>query len=293
MKLSYLKYILPSISFLLFTSCIKDGEVSCPEYTIVVGVEDKNYSNILEISDLTPLAEDLPMLDYIANLSLWWHGIGTDMGRSRSLSIPSQKPLCEIESGFFPYGSYDVMPVGNMVLAEHEYQSGKMIIELHPEHSEGEDIYIARQTIDIPLTANIEMWLARTKGRLIMKFADFPQETVRINAVVSGIYATIDSDGNYDASTRAEKSFVPGFPDYNGYYGMLLAPADATKNAILTLVLYNASGGIIDVIHNIPIQIERNKLTLIQPVYDPETNEWTVLLYINGNWEAIHNLEIN
>lgn len=270
-----------------FTSCIKDDLEDC---SLIIVVQDKNYNNIAEIDGLSPLAENLAMHNYVSTLSAWWLKMGANVNETRELNMSSDEKEYTVPSGFFADGSYDFVVSGNYLFTPQNAGNDFKYIDLHPQGQEGDDIYIGRDHFGIPLHKEETVVLNRTKGKLLLQFVDFPVSIASVRARVSGVYSNVDKDLNYIGSTTVTKSFIPTQPDTGDYFGMLLAPTNASGKTFLSLSLLGANGNTIYAINDIPIVISRNHLTLVRQRYLPGTNEWEISLFVDGEWEAIHSL---
>jgi len=273
------------------TSCIKDDLSDCPDPTFLnIIVEDKNYDNAAEIEDYTPVNENLPMINYVNPLSIWMHKVNSD--EAKELAMNNDQTTYPISSDSFSDGNYKLSVAGNYLLQVPENNSETAFISLHPDGTEGSDIYLGNDVFDIPLNADRIINLNRTKGRLLLKFVDFPENITRVNLTASNVYSTINSSKEYSGSTNVKKTFVPGQPDMFNYYSIMLAPTPAETTTGITIEMLGENGDLIYTLTNINLAIQRNHLSVLQARYIPEEERWEVSLFFDGEWKVIHNLSI-
>lgn len=288
MKLQHIVLFLLALP-LLMVSCVKQGAIECPSLQITV--QDKNYDNIREIEGLSPVSGELPLISYVNPLSMAWLKTGAANPQIQAISVSSDEKTHAIPSTFFAKGKYDFAVSGNYVFENEVTLSTDSPIILHPDGGEGGDVYLQNDRFTIPLASDRTIPLQRTKGKLLLQFVDFPVEITAVQATVRGIYGQVNPYFQYSGSSTATKSFIPGQPDTGNYYGMMLAPTDASVDSFVDLTLLDNAGNA-TLISNIPITISRNHLTLLQQRYLPDEQAWEISLWVNGAWEVVHNLAI-
>lgn len=285
-----IKYIsLIALLLAVFTSCINEDLDDCPvPANINIVVEDKNYDNASDIEDYIPVDENLPMQEYVNPLSALKQKSGANDEASLLAMKPEEK-MHTIPSEAFSDGNYNFIVAGNYTLGV----AGENLIALHPEESEGVDIYLGHDAFTIPLSADRTIMLNRAKGKLLMLFTDFPESIDHVDVSASNIYSTINLSEQYSGNTIARKSFTPGQPDTDDYYGFMLAPTIQDGTSPVLLEMRGADGSLISTISNINLVITRNHLTVLHARYIPDEDKWEVSLFFDGEWKVVHNLTIS
>ena len=280
------------ISFLILTgfalySCIHTDPHDCPvPKSVTVAVGDKNYDNISDVEGIVPVRTDSPFIFYLPQLFVWWSS--ADIPHTASIMIRQAGEVHLLTTDIFSKGENDVVVVGN------ERHAGKKLQPiysnmLHENGHEGSDVYIGSSRLSMPLSDDIIITMKRAKGKLITRFINLPEEIRRIDIRIDGLYESVDGNMIYSGMAGVGKTF--GSADLNGDMELFLAPSNSFTGSPVTIDLFDKAGGK-KTLSNINVSIGRNRITLIKPVFDPETNLWEVSLLVDGEWETIHDLSI-
>ena len=281
-----------SLLSFIFNSCIREGEVECPPVnTLTISVLDKNYDNVSDIEGLTPIDENLSFQSYINPLSVLSEREGGTI-ENKTITPEGNETDYSMAVNSYADGKYMFAIAGSYLFNDVDTDLENVSISLHPDNAESLDTYLGRKEVSLPLYANDTIGLTRTKGKLLLQFVGFPAEITKVDAEVSGVYASVNINGVYSGSTTVYKTFVPGRPDMNSYYSMRLAPTADNTNSSLSLKLYGATGNLITTLSNIEFDIIRNQLTVLQARYNPVEGKWEIYIFLNGQWKGIHNLDI-
>lgn len=277
-----------------FFSCIKEqGRDKClPEYRILLEVKDKNYSNIANIAGLEPKDEQLSFRQYIADLSYrLYHletrtitasGSGlivTDDNQLESLVLPDLIP-----------GKYVLSIFGN--ISQHlKLEDEQWIGELHPDGREGQDTYIAYDTISFS-ESEIEnkVVLQRTKGYLFIQLEGIPDSVARIDQQVGNLYREVNQNLGYVAETSVFKSFTTDLHP-SAILMTTLSPTIDGKESTLRLSFYTKEATTpFFFLPDIRIVMKRNQITAYKINYLPEGGI-EVWMSVEGAWVKQHDMD--
>lgn len=278
--------ILYAACAIILTSCIHDDQDLCGD--IILTVHDKNYDNISEAEGISAISENLPLVSYISTLSYWAQRQTALKIRTENPPLPGSQTQYRLTVHNWAAGNYNLTIAGNYVFSASGQPSP---VPLHPEFSEGDDIYLKSDRFDNPLCCDRTVSLLRTKGKLLIQFVDFPANAASVDVTVSGICQAVDADFNYSGSVAVSKTFALDSPDEGGWFGMLLAPSAAAGSSA-NLTVRDINGGAIITTPAIPLTIYRNRLTMLRHRYIREGNRWEVALNVDGNWNTLYYLDI-
>lgn len=285
--MKYLQNILLITIFsTILASCIHEND--CPEGSAILKVADKNFSNVQDIEQAVPISEDLPMRSYVNSLDLLWQNTdnATDGQEPVVLNAGEKAPVLDLSG--FKKGSYNFFIASGNTVAEGTVDMNTDKIELHPDNAEHKDLYSGNASFSVPLTTTEVIYMYRLKGKLLIVFDNLPAEITDIDVTAENVSKTATKELTYEGTTSVNKSFVKSAA---GIGEFLLAPSAASGLTKLTIVLKNGTTTVAT-ISNATVQMERNKLTVIKPTYNPDTDKWEIEVLINGEWEQITNLDI-
>lgn len=286
--MKYLKFTpIIIISSFILSSCIHD-EDNCPNGSVTIAVADKNYSNVQEIKEAVALNEDLPMLSYVNSLDLLWNNLCLNTTGETPIALNSNEKMHMLDLKGFAKGKYNLFIASGNLVANETIDKTTHKIELHPNNTEYMDIYAGQGKTSVPMRTSEIIALHRLKGKVLIIFDELPTEVANIEVLAENVSKTVLENLKYEGSTTANKSFVKG--NYIGEF--LLAPSVAPNKTLLTLHFKDAAMSTIAALSNVGIYIDRNKLSVIKPSYDPETDKWEINLFVEGEWEQISYLEI-
>lgn len=162
----------------LFFSCVKEqGRDECSlGYYIVLGIRDKNFSNINTITGLQPKSEQLAFRQYVSSLSYCLENreSGETVMETEHQEVEDNRPFVKIDLPEWVSGNYRLSLFGNV--REHlELRAGQSIYQLHPNNQEGEDVYVLTDTLDFSSgPVEEQLFLQRTKGYLFIQLEGLP-----------------------------------------------------------------------------------------------------------------------
>lgn len=276
----------------LFTSCVREDIQECMHSSgsVRVAIRDKNYKNIENIKIITPIREDLPVTAYIDSLFVWKL---TDKGQTNGPGIIMPEEMTDndlVHTMDMQAGKYKIMITGNENIDRTLYLENTSR-DLHPDNNEYKDIYIGSENITIPVYENKTIWLYRTKGKLLVRFNNAPENITRMDISVHGVSETVDNDFVYKGNTHVSKSFDL-IPETSGpyLYEMLLAPSHSPDNTSLSIKIYDKNNNMV-MLSNVYIDIKRNEIAFIQLEYGRKKEEWELSVFIDGKWTKIHSLQ--
>lgn len=278
---------------LLLSSCLKEepGE-GCPDqYQITLNVKDKNYQNIRDIPELTPVDENMPFKNYISGISYQLKNLanGNIVAFQNYQPVTSSDISPTLSFNNIPAGTYRLSVWGDIPSAPGA-NSGTFV-SLHPNGEESTDSYICSDTLsftDNPASKNV--FMKRLKGNLVILCKNFPPETDKILARIDSVYNGTDDNQNYSQAVTVTKTF----PGQSTLLETQLAPSVAGKQSSLTLLLFTPQNSEPYLITpSIKFRIERNKITELMVDFNNEMNIIQISIRIDGKWNVIHQLTIN
>lgn len=287
--MKYLQFVFITIglSFIL-SSCIHE-ENNCAKRKAIVTVTDKNYSNIQEIDQAIGLSEDLPIGSYVSSLDLLWENLCRKTTGEMPIVLNPEEKTHTLNLKGFEEGKYKFFIASGNTLAEGTIDKTTHKIELHPNHTEHADNYSGMGSFRIPLEADQTIELFRLKGKLLVVFNELPAQITHIDITAANVSKTAMQELSYEGTTYVNKSFVRADAAVGEF---LLAPSGAFAPTTLTVMLKNGTTTVAT-ISNVEVSMERNKLAVIKPTYNPENDKWEIEMLIDGEWEQITNLDIS
>lgn len=282
-----------TISIVSFVSCIKDGEITCPvNANIEISIQDKNYRNVRDIERLSPVDENSPLVDFIHSLSLSSIEPVSHLRNTQSLILYPTEKIKTIPASLFREGTYEMVALGNYTSGDQSGETVLFPLNLHPEGSEGQDIYLGQDRFEVPLSEDKLIQLKRTKGKLLIQFVGFTADMATVDIQVKSVFASVDEYFNYSGTTDVEKIFDLNQSDVGNYWGIILAPTDDSGESLVEMKIYDNNRNLLSRISGIPVVISRNNITVLRQRYLQEKDKWELSLFVDGNWEVIHTLVI-
>ncbi len=270
-------------------SCILEDIPACKtDGTISVYIKDKNYENIDEIDGALKLDENLPFSSYITDLTIWRRAEGDKTGESFKAEMPGNSKHITIPQSYLKYGNNELVLIGNENIQEQ--WDGITARELHPGATEYADIYIGGKQVFSPSYEDTAIWMFRSKGRLLIIPDRFPPEIASAEVTIKDVYRTIGPGMTYSGSTQIVKKFTtaPG-----RVLGISSAPSISPANISQVKIVLTKKDGTTTSLSNIGTSIQRNRISVIRPIYNPDTGKWTLEMLVDGNWIQTDNLHID
>lgn len=278
---------------MLFVSCL-DEDCCCHSVpgTIDVTVMDKNYDNVDEIAGLQKLSESLPFASYLTDLVVWRHAAGAAAGESfRPESRPGDLHVA-IDTAYLVPGANELVVLGNEPMPAEGYAGSVLTRELHPGADEYVDLYIGSEDIESPVQGSHIIRMFRTKGKLLVRPEGIPSDVVEMEVTADNLYRSVGRNLVYSDSAGVVKRF--SLPQSAGAEELSLfaAPGRTSDGQSGVTVRFAKQDGSTVTLSNIRTNILRNRISVIRPVYDPDADEWTLDVLVDGSWARVEDLQI-
>ena len=194
-----------------------------------------------------------------------------------------------------PFGKY-VFTVWGGMKTRGELNLDKNELLLHPEHSQGDDVYQVCDTLVYDenhycYTSEME----RTKGKLVIWTENLPAGYHLMDAEVSQLYGKVNPSFLYSEETSVfhESEIEAGAKTKTSIF---LAPSFRKDESVVDVNFYKnngeGAGSSLSVLSpdDVKVSMERNKITVLRYVYDSKRNRFTIYMKVNDNWEEIHGM---
>lgn len=276
--------LLPVVGILI-ASCVKSGAEPCPpqaeqspyQYTVRVGVLDKNYSNAQQYDPASVRREDLPLKDYVGTLYYELEKSGSDERRTARIALNNES--CDYTLAFNDLTS------GQYILTV--WGGGDASGMLHSGGDEGFDLYLGRDTLEYASTpVSEELLLRRVKGKVRVVYKNLPAEVVRISQQVGPVYQNVAANFVYTGNGRVIKAAAKA-----GELSMLAAPTPTSLSSVLSIGLFTAADAITPsfTVPDIPLTVRNNQVSLVEIDYNGSDGSWEIWATVDGQWKLIHN----
>ena len=179
-----LKYtLIVALATTLLTGCVREDIEPCPPLSVMIGVKDKNYSNIDEVEKNTGLDhrvdENQSFRSYIQKLYYSLTNVETNevvfTRHLHEVQGDNQLATAYIPEDL-PFGTYAITVWGN-IDNETPVQDNGRYYTMHTNEVEGYDVYMTNDTLTYDYeNANYTVELERVKGKLIVQGVDLPPE---------------------------------------------------------------------------------------------------------------------
>lgn len=282
----------------ILTSCIRDEIPPCPALSIKVTVKDKNYANVHKVEMEEAMDENLPFREYVPTLYYRLYPLGSDTPVAErkvyAVTGEEQEESLSFDSDL-PYGTYVLTVWGGLKDqdapdAEGNYTS----VSLHPDGAEGEDIYLANDTLVFDMEhANHTVEMERTKGKLLVWAVNLPEAVCHSNQTCSDLSSRVDHRLVYSGSNDINTQHT--WPSVNELLTKtLLAPsAQQSKGSVLKVDFEEVSARTtgFPIPEPVKITVRRNELAAVKYVY--KKGGLDIYILVNDNWEKVHGMEID
>ena len=289
-------------------SCIREELQPCPPLSVKIGIEDKNYVNIDEVAQLTGglvsrLDENLPFRSYIQKLYYSLYSID-------SAKVVLTRHLHEVQgdakeaTAYLPedlgFGEYVLVVWGN-IDSEDGIQRNGAAYDLHTGHVAGYDVYMTCDTLLYEDTHyDYTVMLERVKGQLLIEAKKLPANIRRSRKAVSRVHGGVDYRFRYEGGEGEYLVTDYDLEELTVQQGHALsrtavAPTlDDEEDSGLYLRFFDDADAEEPVRQedNLPVLMERNKITYLQYLYDNGAGEAEVRVWLDDHWEVLHNLSI-
>lgn len=277
------------------TSCIRDEIEDCPPLQVNIAVKDKNYFNVDKVDMEERRSDDLAFREYVPTLFYMLRDAKTGevMEEQGVFSVEGEGKTVPVEfCPCLPHGTY-VLTVWGGMKDMTSLSEDRTALALHPEHAEGDDIYLVNDTLVYDAYRyDYTVEMERTKGKLIVEAEGLKQGLEHSTMKANHIYERVDSGFSYSSDTYASMQY-----DWTGQHVLtktVLAPSLKRNGSTLSLQFYDSAQRLNPVLSpkDVRITMRRNELTVLRYVWDEEKDDFVVYMLVNDNWEMVHGMEI-
>lgn len=302
---------LPNIYLSLFSglcllmSCIRVDVADCPPLQIILEVHDKNYANIKDAVTLGVMQQKddkLPFREYVQTISFRVYNEQQNVVYSQpnqTVTGDDQKLKVELPASL-PYGKYTVVAWGNRTQqSEGEKLSDE--VKLEDIVSREEDIYLGSSSFDYQYKHEENcVELKRTKGKLLIMIENFPDVINHSTKNIEHIYSSVTPSWEYRHDIEKQTEYA--WPERSNLVTQTLSAPSALSTGSLLKMRFEErkDNGDIDLApagikqpEDVTIALERNALTIMKYQYNPDKGDFTILVYVNDEWQRVHSMEID
>lgn len=286
--------------------CIREDLPPCPPLSISLTVKDKNYFNVddaVKLGLMERKSDTLPFRSYVHSLYYILHdAAGNVVSEQRNVRIGNDAATQRLVlPSTLPYGTYTLTVWGNM---DNEESLGANASEAGMESSgtASNDIYLGCGTFDYRYGSESHtLGLERTKGNLLIKAEGLPDNIDFSTKNIEGVYGLVDSGFSYSEPTNVRTEL-----DWTVQNDILtqtvVCPSETFEGSKLSIVFIDKSqvaGAGRSTLYpmltpqDVNITMGRNEITILRYVYRASADpEFSIYLRVNGNWELLHEMEI-
>ena len=262
-------------------------------------MKDKNYFNVDQTAPEEKRDENQPFRSFVPSLSYRLSRLNDD--GTQQVIVEEKSFGVEGDGLTYPVSFDPDMPFGKYVFTvwggmktRGELNLDKNELLLHPEHSQGDDVYQVCDTLVYDenhycYTSEME----RTKGKLVIWTENLPAGYNVMDTEVSDLYGIVNPSFQYSEETSVfqESEIKAGAKTKTSIF---LAPSFQKEESVVDVNFYKNSGegGNSSVLSpdDVKVSMERNKITVLRYVYDSKRNRFTIYMKVNDNWEEIHGM---
>ena len=166
-------------------------------------------------------------------------------------------------------------------------------LALHPEHAEEDDIYLVNDTLVYDAYRyDYTVEMERTKGKLIVEAEGLPQDIDQMTTDVNGLFGKVNSDFIYSGETHVSNTSAVT-ADQKVRMSSIMAPSVGSGTSLVD-VSFTRKDGASDTLlpkpADVKINMERNRITMLKYVFNPDADKFTIYIKVNDNWEEIHGM---
>lgn len=295
MKISLKSILLILLLAPALTSCIRDEIEDCPPLQVNIAVKDKNYFNVDKVDMEERRSDDLAFREYVPTLFYMLRDAKTGevMEEQGVFRVEGEGKTFQVEfCPCLPHGTY-VLTVWGGMKDMTSLSEDRTALALHPEHAEGDDIYLVNDTLVYDAYRyDYTVEMERTKGKLIVEAEELEQGLEHSTMKADHIYERVDSGFSYSSDTYASMQY-----DWTGQHVLtktVLAPSLKRNGSTLSLQFYDSAQRLNSVLSpkDVRITMHRNELTVLRYVWNEEKADFKVYMLVNDNWEMVHGMEI-
>lgn len=280
-----------------FTSCVREDLDQCSPLRINIEVKDKNYFNVDQTVPDEKRDENQSFRSFVPSLSYRLSRLNDD--GTQQVIVEEKGFGVEGDGLTYPVSFDPDMPFGKYVFTvwggmrkRGELNLDKNELLLHPEHSQGDDVYQVCDTLVYDekhycYTSEME----RTKGKLVIWSENLPAGYNVMDTEVSQLYGIVNPSFLYSEETSV---FQESEIEAGAKTSIFLAPSFQKDESVVDVNFHKNSGegGNSSVLSpdDVKVSMERNKITVLRYVYDSDHNRFTIYMKVNDNWEEIHGM---
>lgn len=279
------------------TSCIREDLDQCPPLSVDIEVKDKNYANVEQVDIEEEEDENQPFSYFVPTLYYRLSRLNADGTKQ----MVTEKGVFTVEgkgltypvsfAPDLPFGKYIFTVWGGMSTLD-EFNADRTEVSFHPDHAQGDDVYLASDTLDYEVDHHdFTSQLRRTKGKLIIYAEDLPRRINYSGKTVTELFGTVDTKFIYDDETMV-KTHNTRRAGGNILTETFLTPSISEKSSVLDANFYDDDNFDHPDISpaDVKITMHRNELTVMKYVYDAQDNVFRIYTKVNNNWEAVHDM---
>lgn len=279
----------------LMSSCIRQELPPCPPLQIDVTVKDKNYFNAQDATEIIEVKdENLPFKDYVSTL----YYIITEAETGKVIQERSTFEVTGSEKNYrislpedLPYGKYVVTVWGNLK-TERPIGDDGAYENMLTEETLNRDIYVTHDTLDYQIGKELfHTDLERTRGKLLIQAQNVPDYVNHSAKSISNVFQYVGRKLNYAVAGTVQTDTL--WQDKNQIQTeTLLCPSTSINESKLQVRFENSRTGDVLTPEDIQITMSRNMLTIIRYVYQEESDDFGIYVFVNDNWEKVHGMEV-
>lgn len=295
MKISLKSILLILLLVPALTSCIRDEIEDCPPLQVNIAVKDKNYFNVDKVSHEERRSEDLAFREYVPTLFYMLRDAKTGevMEEQGVFSVEGEGKTVPVEfCPCLPHGTY-VLTVWGGMKDMTSLSEDRTALALHPEHAEGDDIYLVNDTLVYDAYRyDYTVEMERTKGKLIVEAEGLPQGIGRMTTDVDRLFGKVNSDFVYSGETHVSNTSAVT-ADQKVRMSSIMAPSVGSGTSLVNVSFTkkdSASDMLLPKPADVNINMERNRITMLKYVFNPDADKFTIYIKVNDNWEEIHGM---
>lgn len=289
-NLLLLMLVVPSLA-----SCIRDNIEDCPPLRVEIVVKDKNYSNVDMAAPEERRPDNLAFREYVPTLFYMLRDANTGevieeqgvfdvKGDGKSFAID----FCPC----LPHGKYIITVWGGIDNLE-QLSADRLSMPLHYDRAEGNDTYLVNDTLVYDAyNYNYTLGMQRTKGKLNIIAENLPDSYVKADIDVSYIYNKVNSNFKYSDQTSVANHKMAATAPLSKI-ATIMAPSVMNGKSVLDVNFYkpNPTDAYWKLSpEDVNITMERNKITVLKYVFDPNLDNFIIYIKVNDNWEEIHGM---
>lgn len=289
-KLLLLMLVVPALS-----SCIRDNIDDCPPLRVEIVVKDKNYTNVDVAAPEERRSDNLAFRDYVPTLFYMLRDANTGevieeqgvfdvKGDDKSFAID----FCPC----LPHGKYILTVWGGLDNLD-QLSADRLSMSLHNDRAQGTDTYLVNDTLVYDAyNSNYTLGMMRTKGKLNIITENLPDTYVKADIDVSKLYNKVNSNFKYADQTGVANQMLASVAPLTKIE-TIMAPSVTMGQSVLDVNFFKPNptdAGWKLSPKDVKITLERNKITVLKYVFDPNLDNFVIYIKVNDNWEEIHGM---